>query len=82
MSNEIKDKIFLYGFSSRNSTGRGLALCKQIVEEKLSGILDFENIKDELHGEGVKFTIVIEYNEHNHIVNLEEVNDEQSSTVN
>lgn len=54
---EVINKIFEQGFSTRDSTGRGLAIVKQAIEKTLNGIVGCENIGDE---NGVKFTIVVE----------------------
>lgn len=58
----ILDQIFNQGFSTRQSTGRGLAIAKKAVEEILNGIIVCENIGEE---SGVKFSIIIEVEENN-----------------
>ena len=50
-------RIFDLGYSSRNSTGRGLAIAKRAVEEQLNGIIDADNLEN---NEGVRFTIYFE----------------------
>lgn len=59
---ELINKIFEQGFSTRNSTGRGLAIVKQAIEKSLNGIIACENIGEE---NGVKFTIVLEVKQNN-----------------
>ena len=50
-------KIFDQGFSTRKSSGRGLAIAKRAVEELLNGIIVCENLEGNA---GVKFVILIE----------------------
>ena len=57
ISADILPEIFNNGFSSRHSSGRGLAIAKKYVEEVLNGIIVCENIGDEY---GVRFTISID----------------------
>ena len=59
---ELLNKIFEQGFSTRDSTGRGLAIVKQAIEKTLNGIIVCENIGQE---NGVKFTIVLEVKNNN-----------------
>lgn len=54
---EFINNIFEQGFSTRASSGRGLAIAKQAVESTLNGIITCENLKE---NSGVKFTIIIE----------------------
>lgn len=54
---DLLENIFEKGFSTRGSSGRGLAIVKQAVEKTLNGTVICENIDDDY---GVKFTIKIE----------------------
>lgn len=54
---DVITKIFNQGFSTRGSTGRGLAIAKKAVEETLNGVVVCENIGENT---GVKFTIIVE----------------------
>ncbi len=54
---DLLENIFDKGFSTRGSSGRGLAIVKQAVEKTLNGSVVCENVEDE---RGVKFTIKIE----------------------
>lgn len=56
----ILNQIFHQGFSTRQSTGRGLAIAKKAIEEMLNGIIVCENTGEE---KGVKFSILIEVEE-------------------
>lgn len=58
----IMNKIFEQGFSTRKSSGRGLAIAKKCVEELLNGIVVCENIGIE---NGVRFSIMVEVNKEN-----------------
>lgn len=53
----VLNQIFDQGFSTRQSTGRGLAIAKKAIEEMLNGIIVCENTGEE---KGVKFSIIIE----------------------
>ena len=57
---EYINKIFDQGYSSRGSSGRGLAIAKQAVENTLNGIISCENLDN-----GVKFSIVMETSDKN-----------------
>ena len=55
IAKEIKDRIFEPYFTTKDKskgTGLGLYMSKKIVEERLGGVLEFENTKD-----GAKFVI-------------------------
>lgn len=54
---ENLESIFNQGFSTRESSGRGLAIAKQAVENTLNGIISCENISAD---RGVKFSIIME----------------------
>ena len=54
---DLLENIFEKGFSTRGSSGRGLAIVKQAVEKTLNGTVICENVDDD---HGVKFTIKIE----------------------
>lgn len=56
----VINKIFDLGFSTRKSSGRGLAIAKRAVEELLNGIIVCENLEENA---GVKFIILIEAEE-------------------
>lgn len=58
----VLNQIFDQGFSTRQSTGRGLAIAKKAIEEMLNGIIVCENTGEE---KGVKFSILIEVEETN-----------------
>ena len=58
----VLNQIFDQGFSTRQSTGRGLAIAKKAIEEILNGIIVCENTGEE---KGVKFSILIEVEESN-----------------
>lgn len=58
----VLNQIFDQGFSTRQSTGRGLAIAKKAIEEMLNGIIVCENTGEE---KGVKFSIIIEVEETN-----------------
>lgn len=58
----VLSQIFDQGFSTRQSTGRGLAIAKKAIEEMLNGIIVCENTGEE---KGVKFSILIEVEEPN-----------------
>lgn len=51
-------KIFLNGFSTRSSSGKGLFFVKNVVEARLGGAIDCENV--EVPTKGVKFIIMLE----------------------
>lgn len=53
----VINKIFDQGFSTRKSSGRGLAIAKRAVEEILNGIIICENLEGNA---GVKFVILVE----------------------
>lgn len=57
ISPDIMPEIFNRGFSSRHSSGIGLAIAKEYVEEVLKGIIVCENLGDE---SGVRFTISLD----------------------
>ena len=54
---EFIKNVFDQGFSTRASSGRGLAIAKQAVESTLNGIITCENLDND---SGVKFSIVVE----------------------
>lgn len=58
----VINKIFDQGFSTRKSSGRGLAIAKRAVEELLNGIIVCENLEGNA---GVKFVILIEVEDAN-----------------
>lgn len=58
----LMKRIFEQGFSTRQSSGRGLAIAKKCIEEMLNGIILCENIGSE---NGVKFSIIITVGEIN-----------------
>lgn len=58
----VLNQIFDQGFSTRQSTGRGLAIAKKAIEEMLNGIIVCENTGEE---KGVKFSIIIEVDDTN-----------------
>lgn len=54
INQDIIPEIFNRGYSSRNSSGIGLAIAKEYVEKVLNGIIVCENLGEEC---GVRFTI-------------------------
>lgn len=59
-------KIFLNGFSTRSSSGKGLFFVKNVVETRLGGAIDCENV--ETPTKGVKFIIMLEKERLCHII--------------
>lgn len=57
-------KIFLNGFSTRSSSGKGLFFVKNVIETRLGGAIDCENV--ETPTKGVKFIIMLDKESLNH----------------
>lgn len=58
INKDIANKVFEHGFSTHSSSGKGLFLVKRVIQDRLGGDVDFENI--ESPNEGVRFVIVLD----------------------
>ena len=56
----IAKKIFDNGFSTHSSSGKGLFFVRSVIQERLGGDIDFENIKEPQPG--VRFLIMLDIN--------------------
>ena len=58
IDDSIAKKIFDNGFSSHSSSGKGLFFVRSVIQERLGGDIDFENIHEPRSG--VRFLIMVD----------------------